>query len=316
MTNPFAQYRTDGYIPSNPNVAVATLQRNGQPITLPPSVDLRSKCSHVEDQGVLGSCSACALVGALEYWQIAEGTRYTNLSRLFVYYNARRFMETELQDSGATMDQLMAAVVGFGVCAEDLWPYDQDRLTLRPSDDVYQRAIRIPDVQYARVSPDDERKYLLASGYPILFAMSVPTVLFQEVGGKTGYMAKPQAGWEPATGGGHTMLIVGYDDVRRVWIVRNSYGTRYGERGYVYIDYDVMEHYAERVSYYSVGPLEKNQFFSLIGPTTESIVSQTVQAAPPAVQSAVSKLRTHVRQDLESNLEQTRRGLRNRLRGG
>src|SRR6266850_251813 len=58
-------------------------------VSPPAKVDLRSKCSPVEDQGQLGSCTANALVGALEFLEIKDGAPFADLSRLFVYYNER-----------------------------------------------------------------------------------------------------------------------------------------------------------------------------------------------------------------------------------
>ena len=60
------------------------------PAALPSQVDLRSNCSPVEDQGQLGSCTANALVGAMEFLEVKDKVpRFVNLSRLFVYYNER-----------------------------------------------------------------------------------------------------------------------------------------------------------------------------------------------------------------------------------
>src|SRR5438034_10328274 len=58
-------------------------------VTLPRKVDMPSKCSPVEDQGQLGSCTANALVGALESLPLKHGAHSLDPSRLFVYYNER-----------------------------------------------------------------------------------------------------------------------------------------------------------------------------------------------------------------------------------
>lgn len=33
----------------------------------------------------------------------------------------------------------------------------------------------------------------------------------------------------------HALVVVGYDDGMEAWIVRNSWGTGFGDAGYVYI---------------------------------------------------------------------------------
>ena len=69
-------------------------------VALPSSVDLRSKCPPIEDQKKLGSCTANALVGALEFLEVKDGVSFVALSRLFVYYNERVIENTVTSDSG------------------------------------------------------------------------------------------------------------------------------------------------------------------------------------------------------------------------
>ena len=79
-----------GWIPDLPDqrdflfAAPAPFQSN-----IPPSMDLRKQCPPVYDQGQLGSCTANAIAGAIEFDQIkAQQTEFTP-SRLFIYYNER-----------------------------------------------------------------------------------------------------------------------------------------------------------------------------------------------------------------------------------
>lgn len=43
------------------------------------------------------------------------------------------------------------------------------------------------------------------------------------------------------TMGGHALVIVGYDDVRREFTVRNSWGEKWGDRGHCYLSYDYFD---------------------------------------------------------------------------
>ena len=94
------------------------------PKKLPPKVDLREGCSRVEDQGQLGSCTANALVGNLEFLRKKAGRMVTNLSRLFIYYNERSMENTVNDDSGAMIRDGIKSVAHEGVCPETMWPYD------------------------------------------------------------------------------------------------------------------------------------------------------------------------------------------------
>src|SRR5579884_3254905 len=95
------------------------------PQNLPPVVDLREQCPPVYDLGALGSCSANALAGALEFDQMKQGiTPVFTPSRLFIYWNERQLERSVMSDSGATLRDGMKTINRQGACSEDLWPYD------------------------------------------------------------------------------------------------------------------------------------------------------------------------------------------------
>src|SRR5215472_16166590 len=57
---------------------------------LPPSADLRSQCPPVYDQGRIGSCTANAIAGAIQFDRRKSGENPDFVpSRLFIYYNER-----------------------------------------------------------------------------------------------------------------------------------------------------------------------------------------------------------------------------------
>jgi C1A family cysteine protease len=87
------------------------------PPALPSRVDLRPLCSTVEDQGDLGSCTANALAGALEFLEIRDKVRYADLSRLFIYYNERVIEHSIRSDSGAQIRDGIKTLAKQGVCS-------------------------------------------------------------------------------------------------------------------------------------------------------------------------------------------------------
>src|SRR5437660_12074441 len=100
---------------------------------LPAKIDLRKKCSPVENQGELGSCTANALVGALEFLELKDGAQFVGLSRLFLCYNERVIEGTVDQDSGAFIRDGIKSLAKQGVCAEPEWPYKISRFRKKPS---------------------------------------------------------------------------------------------------------------------------------------------------------------------------------------
>lgn len=137
----------------------------------PAKVDLRSKCSPVEDQGQLGSCTANALVGALEFLEIKDGARFADLSRLFVYYNERVIEGTVNQDSGAFIRDGIKSLAKLGVCTETQWPYKINKFTKKPGLACYRSAKKHRILSYHRISTVDEMRTCLAEGFPFVLAL-------------------------------------------------------------------------------------------------------------------------------------------------
>ena len=93
------------------------------PAKLPASVDLRPGCSRVEDQGDLGSCTANALAGALEFLMKKDKVKFSDVSRLFIYYNERVVENSVKTDSGAMLRDGIKTLAKQGACSEKSWPY-------------------------------------------------------------------------------------------------------------------------------------------------------------------------------------------------
>ena len=305
------KYRIDGYLTSREDERVPVIEQIAEP-KQEARVDLRALCSPVEDQGTIGSCTANAIVGAVEYIFNVMNGGHVDLSRLFVYYNARRMSDRENEDCGSSMAHAMAAFLAHGACPEEAWSYDPARWNMRPSDDAYNSALMLRQMHYGRVAPNDMRKAMLLSGLPIIFGMGVPEHLMMTVGAETGYMPAPADGnWEEPSGG-HAMLIVGFDDAQRGWIVRNSWGPDWGVGGHVLIDYDVMDYYAQPSGYWVIAPYDQNQYFRLLAGARADDFSAP---APGTVANDITSRRQSVRQKIEQDMDETRESIRDRLRG-
>ena len=200
--------------------------------TLPPKVDLRDKCSPVEDQASLGSCTANATAGALEYLENKVGSgSFENFSRLFVYYNTRVLGKTVHEDSGGSLRDSVKSVVRVGACDELIWAYDISKFTIRPSLACYRNAKPHKIVDYHRIDGGlSDLLQCLAEGYPFVFGFSV----FSEFEGpqvaSTGVLNLPAP--DETFQGGHAVCAVGYDMDAKTVLVRNSWGSNWGQGGY------------------------------------------------------------------------------------
>ena len=204
---------------------------------LPPSVDLRADCPKtVYNQGQLGSCTANAIAAAFEFDLGKQALTDFMPSRLFIYYNERRIEGTINCDSGAMIRDGIKSVARQGVCAEDTWPYDIARFTDKPTKQCYTQAAGNLAVSYQRIPQVlNQMRGCLAHGYPFVFGFQVFESFETDEVAKTGVVPLPTTGEQPL--GGHAVLCVGYDDASARFLVRNSWGTGWGQQGYFEMPY-------------------------------------------------------------------------------
>ncbi len=202
----------------------------------PSSIDLRGDCSPVEDQGQMGSCTANALVGNLEFLEKAKGEKMIDLSRLFIYYNERFIEHRENEDSGSTLRDGIKALKNFGTCPESLWPYDEKLLFKKPDPKAYAEGEKRKISKYERLKNLDDMRDCLAQGFPFVFGIKVFESFESPIAKDTGFIPRPQLNEKFL--GGHALLGVGYNDERQFLIIRNSWGPNWGKSGYGFLPYD------------------------------------------------------------------------------
>jgi C1A family cysteine protease len=208
------------------------------PAKLPSAVDLRPGCSSVENQGQLGSCTANALAGNLEFLEKKASKPATDLSRLFIYYNERGIEGTEAQDSGAMLRDGIKALAKQGVCAEQTWPYVIAKFAVKPPAACYRAGLKHEITSYHRILSLLEMRMCLAEGYPFVFGFTVYESFESPAVAKTGALNMPKPGEK--TLGGHAVMAAGYDDSTKRFLIRNSWGADWGLQGYFTIPYDYL----------------------------------------------------------------------------
>lgn len=217
-------------------------------VDIPDKIDHRKMCSPIEDQGALGSCTAQAVVGLMEYMMRRSDGGHVDGSRLFTYKVTRNLLGWE-GDRGAYLRTAMQSVAAFGVAPEKYWPYIIDRFEEEPSAFLYSFADNYKALNYTRLDQIDlptaqvldSIKRVLAAGYCVVFGFTVYSSLSAK-----GDIPFPKE--TDSVRGGHAVMAVGYDDNhvtadnKKVpsLIIRNSWGTGWGEAGYGYLPYDYV----------------------------------------------------------------------------
>ena len=206
---------------------------------LPDAVDLSSKCPSVYDQGQLGSCTANAIAGAMEFEQMKQNLTVYPPSRLFIYFHERKAEGTIAKDAGAQIRDGIKVVASIGAPPEVLWPYDIQKFTEPPLASAYSAASLDRSVSYYRLDPQnlDHLKTSLAAGYPFVVGIQVyPSFAEAEF---TGIIPMPSP--SEKSEGGHAILFVGYDDKSKLLKFRNSWGPNWGQAGYGMLPYDYFK---------------------------------------------------------------------------
>jgi len=213
---------------------------------IPTSVDLRQWFTPIEDQSNLGSCTAQAAAGLVEYYENKAYGKFLNASRLFIYKATRNLMGL-VGDTGASLRDTMKALVLFGAPDEKYWPYVISNFDKEPTAFIYSLGQNFKAMQYYRldvagVTPQNllvSIKQKVAAGLPQMFGFSVYSSISNAAD-----IPYPKSGDRLL--GGHAIVVSGYDDTRVIGgfkgalMIRNSWGTSWGNQGYGWLPYQYV----------------------------------------------------------------------------
>jgi C1A family cysteine protease len=314
MSDNWSNYSLNGCLFESTPKPAPTLQASST--DLPQLIDLRKFCPPVEDQLNTNSCVANAVVGALEFHQLKAGLPLTDISRLFVYYNARSLSDAEGQDTGSFIHHGMAAILAYGGCEARMWPFEQAMVTSKPTEACYENAAHYEAVQYARTPRGVPALTALAQGLPVVFGMFAPQDYYQ-IAAQTGVMPRPDQVAPQSPPSGHAMLMVGYDLSDKTYLVRNSWGMGWADQGYCKIPFETMDAWARPEDFWTIGAIEQASGLQLSGPSMVDAMKSVGVEAPlaDALGKKVDDLRTDLRARLSSDLDAAKRDFRSRLRG-
>ncbi len=212
--------------------------------------DLSGYVSEVYDQESLGSCSANAVCAAYlidlrkeseeEYGSDSESESESEFmpSRLFLYYNAR---SDKRHDTGASLRDTIKAFHKFGVCSEEDWSYDPDKLKRRPLPKYFRNATKA-DIEYKRLRHNlDQFRACISDSCPFVFGMKVFSSFESQGVEEKGNLRMPSTD-ERRRGhiDSHAVVAVAYNDRKEKFKCLNSWGEDWGVDGYFYMPYEFI----------------------------------------------------------------------------
>ena len=206
-------------------------------------VDLRNYCSEIEYQDSLGSCTANALAGNIEFLDKLTDNQYTDQSRLFIYYNERVIEHSTDNDAGAMLRDGIKSLSKQGVCSETIWPYDIQKYSTKPTPNCYKEGRKHIIQSYHRILTLDDMLSCLSDGFPFVFGFAVYESFESQEVAKTGIV--PMPGKDERQLGGHAVLAVGFNQKDKRFLVRNSWGEDWGMGGYFTMPFGYLETMAD-----------------------------------------------------------------------
>jgi hypothetical protein len=191
------------------------------------------------------SCCGHGIVGGTMYERAKQGLPFVDLSRLYPYYYARVEEGTAASDSGAIIANVVAASQQYGDCPYADLPTDPALVTVAPTAQAIADAIQHKTLSATRVWGANAKglqyhvKHCISVlGRPVIFGFTVYESFESDEVAASGIVPMPGPGEKVL--GGHCVLAVGFDDATQLALLRNSYGTEWGQAGYCQMPYAMI----------------------------------------------------------------------------
>jgi len=229
------------------------------PKTMPPQVDLRQLGTvPIHDQGFLNSCTVSAIASAIDYERLRLNMPLFHPSRLFIYYNGRVLAGNAKCDTGMGIRDGIKSIVKLGACSEvstttvkkrkliwfnnckehsNVWPYDIEKFDKIPPRECYKSALKHVEIKYQRLNQLlYEFRNCLAVGYTFIGGISIYQSFERAMVTQSGIVQMPEK--KERMIGGQAVLFVGYDDIKKRFLVRNNWGANWGMEGFFWLPYE------------------------------------------------------------------------------
>jgi len=201
----------------------------------PAEVDLREPWWTIGNQGSTGSCVGWAAVDSVLRWHFVKAGRLKQnelLSARFVWMASKEtdrilnFPTTFIEPEGTSLKSALDIARKYGVVKDPVLPFKSGSLYTGETKAFYAEAAKLKIASYFNLglNPSNWKNWLAAKG-PILVRMNVDATWEKSKGSLDAYLPE-------TVHGSHAVALVGYTTDR--FIVRNSWGTAWGDKGFGY----------------------------------------------------------------------------------
>lgn len=206
------------------------------------SINLTDMFSSIRDQGQIGACASFALSSIFEYIinTANGGEEKIQLSPRFLYYNVcEKNDDGTPNDKGSSFYDNIQSLREQGICEERLCQYSRN-IAVAPEREAIEDAKSrlVTEAKNVNVCHKDITS-ALAEGFPVAISLKI----FDSFGkGKKGFVFRPsEKELQSSDFGYHAMVICGFSEEKHIYIVRNSWGSQFGDKGYCYVPFSYIE---------------------------------------------------------------------------
>lgn len=197
-------------------------------------VDLRDQFPPVYDQANLHCSVPCSVLSVWRFFCNKTQSESDPPSRIHLHQLTSLI---DSNDKSLSIKNCLHVLEKVGVVSEEVIGFGE-----YPEVDEHFSGIESKPpklIKYRRVEQNKEQfKRALDAGYPIIFGLSLYSSALTDGTRKTGVIKMPTKSDQVV--GGMCMVLVGYDNEQKMWIVRNNWGGDWGERGYGYIPFNYL----------------------------------------------------------------------------
>lgn len=224
--------------------------------SLPAKIDLRAGFSPIYNQQNTNACVGFSTVHGLGEYLMRKKGITTSFSPRFLWNMGRKVEKTLDKNVGMYFNDAIKVIDNYGMLPEEDMPFNEKLFTYNPNpskEDIEQQNKDVAEVPtstmiqkakkfkvsqgWVNINSVHAMKKALSSGYPVVFGVLIFDSFYKTK--SDGLIAIPKD--DEKNHGGHAIVAVGYDNAKRHLIIRNSWGTQWGDKGYAYLPYEFLK---------------------------------------------------------------------------